>query len=150
MVEDDESFIKLTLKRLDSFNKFDLFSASGGLEGVFKALLVEPDLVLTDINMPNLDGMAMSQLFFILDKPYPIAFLTALDEEEIEQKAKKAHGAVGLLKKDIMQDRDVLLEEIEIHLARAAALKKNWKKKSVSVAAPVAEPETDVNESLDI
>ena len=32
---------------------------------VFKALLIEPDLILTDIMMPKLDGMAMSQIFYI-------------------------------------------------------------------------------------
>lgn len=129
IVEDDESFLKLVLKKTDSFNRFDLFSATDGLEGVFKALLVEPDLVLTDINMPNLDGMAMSQLFFILNKPFPIVFLTGLEGEGVEQKAKKAHGSVGLLKKEIVSDNTLLAEQLDIHLTKAAILQKNWKKK---------------------
>jgi CheY-like chemotaxis protein len=129
IVEDDESFLKLMLKKMDSFNRFDLFSAGGGLEGVFKALLVEPHLIITDINMPHLDGMAMSQLFFILNKPFPIVFLTAMEGKAIQQKAKKAHGAVGILKKEIARNKSVLLEEIEAHLTKAMILEKNWKKK---------------------
>ena len=64
-IEDNPSFKSLVMTRLDLSDKYDLFSAEDGLEGVCKALLIESDLILTDIRMPILDGMAMSQIFYI-------------------------------------------------------------------------------------
>ncbi len=128
IVEDDESFIKVVLKRLDSQNTYNLFSAKDGLEGVFKAFLVEPHLILTDINMPNIDGMAMSQMFFILNKPFPIVFLTALELDEIQPKMKKAFGVIGIMEKEILSSKAAFFESFEKHLADALAKQKKWKR----------------------
>ncbi|MBU2512574.1 response regulator [bacterium] len=128
IVEDDVSFLKLVLKRLDSQNAYDLYSAKDGLEGVFKAFLVKPHLILTDINMPNIDGLAMSQMFFILNKPYPIVFLTALEIGEIQPKMKKAHGVVGIMEKKVLGDKETFLKDFEKHLIEALIRQKEWKK----------------------
>ncbi|MCP4751572.1 MAG: response regulator [Proteobacteria bacterium] len=123
IVEDDVSFKLLTLKKIDGADKYDLFSAQDGLEGVFKALLVEPDLILTDIMMPILDGMAMSQIFFILNKPFPIVFFTAKDDEESKRKAEKAIGVLGYMHKSAIKDTALFLEKIERYLTEAESLK---------------------------
>jgi CheY-like chemotaxis protein len=123
IIEDDEAVRRTMLKYLDSVQIYDLFNAKDGLEGVFKALLVDPQLILTDISMPKLDGLAMCQIFYILNKPCPIAFVTSLDNDEILQKAKKAQGSVGLLDKSILQHKEQFLEQVAFLTKQAGALK---------------------------
>lgn len=126
IVEDDESYRKALLKKMDLYDAYDLFSAKDGLEGFFKSLLVEPDLILTDIKMPKLDGFAMSQLFYILNKPLPLVFLTALESEEIKKKIKKANGVLGFMLKENLKNRKEFIEQVESYLAKAKMLRKSW------------------------
>lgn len=126
IVEDDESYRKALLRRMDVYDAYDLFSATDGLEGFFKSLLVEPDLILTDIKMPKLDGFAMSQLFYILNKPLPLVFLTALESEEIKQKSKKAHGVLGFMLKETLNNKNEFIERVDSYLAKAKMMRKSW------------------------
>ncbi len=128
IVEDDSDFQKLVLKRLDSLNAYDLYSAKDGLEGVFKAFLVEPNLILTDINMPNIDGMAMSQIFFILNKPFPIVFLTSMTKPEVVPKIKRAHGVIGMIEKESVAEKGVFFETFEAYLVEALAKQRDLKR----------------------
>ncbi len=118
IIEDDESFRLLTLKYLDNTDRYELFIAKDGLEGVFKALLVNPDLILADIMMPLLDGMAMSQVFNILGKSFPIVFLSVKDDSQTQQKATKTSGVIGYLNKKIVRDKDVFLRQIDKYLMK--------------------------------
>ena len=124
-IEDNPSFKTLVLRRLDSSDKYDLFSAEDGLEGVCKALLIEPDLVLTDIRMPTLDGMAMSQIFYILNKPFPIVFLTSIEGENSRAKARKVAGVLGYMHKKVLKDGPAFLNQIESYLDQAEAMKQS-------------------------
>ena len=128
LVEDDDIFRTLTLTKMDAVNRYNLFTSSDGVEGVFKALLVEPDLILTDIMMPNLDGMAMSQLFYILNKPFPIVFLSAKDDEATQQKVQKAVGILGFMNKSLIKDTDQFLKQIDTYLNQAAKMAQARKK----------------------
>ena len=124
-IEDNPSFKTLVMKRLDSSDKYDLYSAEEGLEGLCKALLIEPDLILTDIRMPTLDGMAMSQIFYILNKPFPIVFLTSIDDESSRSKASKVAGVLGYMHKKVLKNGADFLNEIETYLNRAEEMKQS-------------------------
>lgn len=123
VIEDNPSMKTLIMRRLDASGEYDLFSAEDGLEGVCKALLIEPDLILTDIRMPTLDGMAMSQVFYIIDKPFPIVFLTIIDDESSRSKAKKVAGVLGYMHKKVLKDGPSFLIEVRSYMDRAEAAK---------------------------
>ncbi len=124
-IEDNPSFRTLVMKRLDSSDQYDLYSAEEGLEGLCKALLIEPDLILTDIRMPTLDGMAMSQIFYILNKPFPIVFLTSIDDESSRSKATKVAGVLGYMHKKVLKTGADFLNEIEAYLNQAEEMKQS-------------------------
>ncbi|NQU65271.1 MAG: response regulator [SAR324 cluster bacterium] len=124
-IEDNPSFKSLVMKRLDTSDNYDLFSANDGLEGLCKALLIEPDLILTDIRMPVLDGMAMSQIFYILNKPFPIVFLTSIDDQNSRAKARKVAGVLGYMHKKVLRDSGGFLNEIEGFLNQAEFVKQS-------------------------
>lgn len=58
IVEDDELQRKILHDGLAK-QGFDILEASDGVEGLDIALHQHPDLIMTDVRMPNLDGMAM-------------------------------------------------------------------------------------------
>ncbi len=126
VIEDDKTVKTGMMRLLDSTREYDLYGAEDGLEGIFKALLIEPDLVLTDISMPNLDGLAMCQIFNILNKPFPVVFITTMDYKEIPQKAIKAQGVLGLIKKSILQEKQNFFAQISFFLDQTDAVKSTW------------------------
>lgn len=125
VIEDTPSIRTLVLRRLDATDKYDLFSAEDGIEGLCKALLIEPDLILTDIRMPTLDGMAMSQIFYILNKPFPIVFLTIIDDETSRSKASRVAGVLGYMHKKVLKDGQDFVSEIESYIEKAESLKES-------------------------
>lgn len=59
LVVDDEADIALTLKAFIELHGFRVLTAFDGLEGLHKALDEPPDLVVTDITMPRMDGLEL-------------------------------------------------------------------------------------------
>jgi FixJ family two-component response regulator len=73
------------------------------------------DILIADIQMPGMSGLALQQELIRRRPGLPITFITAFPEERIRQQAMAA-GAVGLLAKPY--DGDTLIECIEKALAR--------------------------------
>jgi DNA-binding NarL/FixJ family response regulator len=73
--------------------------ASNGQEAVLKALRLNPDLIIMDVNMPVLDGVsATKQIRHDLPK-IPVIILSAHDGPEMIQAAQEA-GAQGFVTKN--------------------------------------------------
>ena len=61
VVEDDET-MRLTLAELLRREGFEVQTARDGEEGYTTALNLCPDLIITDLNMPILDGVELARL----------------------------------------------------------------------------------------
>jgi two-component system, chemotaxis family, chemotaxis protein CheY len=70
---------------------YTVFMAADGGEGLYQAKMDEPDLIITDISMPNLDGYDMIRQLRAIEQfaTVPIIALTAYGEEQLE-KAREA------------------------------------------------------------
>lgn len=75
MVIDDEIEILNMLKRYFMLDNYDVITAAGGQEALQK-LIQQPDIILLDINMPDIDGLSLCRSIrdFV---SCPILFLTA-------------------------------------------------------------------------
>ena len=75
LIVDDEADIVTMLKSYFEFNGYDVLTAMNGLEAIEKAGK-QPDIILLDINMPDIDGMEVCSRIrnFVC---FPILFLTA-------------------------------------------------------------------------
>jgi two-component system, chemotaxis family, chemotaxis protein CheY len=73
--------------------------ATDGGEGLYQAKMDGPDLIITDINMPNLDGLGMIRELRAMEQfaGTPIIALTAYGEEQLE-KARAAGADEALTK----------------------------------------------------
>ena len=78
LVVDDEANICAVLSATLRLTGFDVRTAAGGHEALAVAKEFEPDLVVLDVMLPDLDGFAVAQRLREL-QPVPVLFLTARD-----------------------------------------------------------------------
>jgi two-component system chemotaxis response regulator CheY len=100
LVVDDSNSIRdmicFTLKRAG----YDTVEAKDGMEGLNKAKTSTFDLVITDVNMPKMDGLTMCGEIRKLPnfRFVPILMLTTESSTDLKMKGKSA-GATGWLVK---------------------------------------------------
>lgn len=104
-VDDSKSLrqaVVFTLRRAG----YEVVEAEDGQDGLSKASSQRFDLVLTDYNMPNMDGLALvRELRTRHDYDgVPILVLTTESSEEVRQKGRAA-GATGWLVKPFDPER---------------------------------------------
>ena len=78
--------------------------AQNGLEAVRQSALVKPEVVLMDIRMPELDGLAATEQILRQQEPPTVVVLTTFDQNEYIYRALRA-GAAGFLLKDAPSTR---------------------------------------------
>lgn len=104
IIEDDVS-LRSALNDKLTLEGFSPVEARNGREGVQFALRDRPDLILLDILMPEMDGLATMKQIREVDawgKQVPIILLTNLnsDSEEIKQAIIAGEPALFLIKSD--------------------------------------------------
>jgi response regulator NasT len=114
LIADDESIIRLGLKRILEEAGHTVFPADNGASALKLAEGCEPDLAILDIKMPEIDGIEAAQL--LLDRrDVPIIFLTAYGEQELIERAARL-PVMGYLVKPIKEAE--LLAMIEVAAQR--------------------------------
>jgi two-component system chemotaxis response regulator CheY len=97
---DDSASIRMTIKLALSDAGYSVDEAENGAAGIDKANGGNFDLIITDLNMPVMDGLTMIEELRKLPAHagVPIIFLTTESDEGMKQRAKAA-GATGWLTK---------------------------------------------------
>ncbi len=115
VIADDESIIRMDLREmLESLGYEVVGEAVDGINAVNLARETKPDLVIMDIKMPNLDGIAAARIL-TEERLAPVLLLTAFSQQELVEGAKEA-GVVGYIVKPFRESE--LLPAIEVALAR--------------------------------
>lgn len=109
-VDDSPSIRQMVNYTLESAG-YAVVSAADGEEGLAQALAKPCDLVLTDQNMPGMDGLALIRALRSLPayRKVPILMLTTESSDEMKA-AGRAAGATGWLVKPFEPQR--LLEVV--------------------------------------
>jgi two-component system chemotaxis response regulator CheY len=95
----------------------DVTEAVDGVEGLDKAKLATFNLIITDVNMPNMDGLTLVQKLRELPQYSTKPILVLTTERGDKMKAKgKAAGATGWIVKPFIPDQ--LLKAVNIVLKR--------------------------------
>ena len=97
---DDSASIRMTTRIALSNAGYAVTEAVDGLDGLNKAKAGTFDLIVTDLNMPNMNGLEMIQELrkSAAHTGIPIIFLTTESDAEMKTKAKAA-GATGWVTK---------------------------------------------------
>jgi two-component system, chemotaxis family, chemotaxis protein CheY len=98
-VDDSRSIRQLVAYTLTTAG-YQVLEAGDGREGLEKLKTSKADLVITDLNMPNMDGIAMIRALRTLPsyKFVPILMLTTESQESKKSEGKSA-GATGWIVK---------------------------------------------------
>ncbi|MBP2548526.1 two-component system chemotaxis response regulator CheY [Neorhizobium galegae] len=97
---DDSASIRLTTRVALSNAGYQVTEAVDGNDGIAKLKGGQYDLIVTDLNMPGMDGLTMIRELRKLPAHMgvPVIFLTTESDAAIKQQAKAA-GATGWLTK---------------------------------------------------
>lgn len=100
----------LTMRKLVSFTLrtagFDVLEAADGVEGLAIVRSRPVDLIISDVNMPRMDGLEFTRQarMVLAGKPVPILILTT--ESDVQKKTiARAAGATGWIVKPFQQEQ---------------------------------------------
>ena len=115
IIADNESIIRMDLKELLQEAGHEVIAeASDGIKAVELTRKFHPDLVIMDIKMPEMDGIAAAKIISN-EKIAPVLLLTAYSQKEIVEKAKDS-GVLAYLVKPVKEAN--LFPAMEIALSR--------------------------------
>ena len=112
--------------------------AGDGAEAVERALALRPDVVLMDVRMPGLDGVAATRRLHKACPDVKVIILTTFDDDEYVFEGLRA-GAVGYLLKDVPSEQ--LAEAIRAAARGEAFIQPSVARKVVAEFARLTERE---------
>ena len=127
LVVDDEQAVRESLRRSLRFNGYEVLTANDGLEAVETVRAKNPELLILDVMMPNMDGLEVCRTLRSEGWDRPILVLTARDGVS-DRVAGLDAGADDYLPKPFA------LEEL---LARVRSLVRRASADSIAAEAPV-------------
>jgi DNA-binding response OmpR family regulator len=87
VVEDFEEFRRLVCSLLGPREEFQVEAVADGLEAVQKAEQLQPDLILLDISLPNLNGIEVARRVHKLASGAKILFLSIESDADLVREA---------------------------------------------------------------
>ena len=124
LLVDDEPFIRSLLADALMYQGYQVYEAEDGATGLEQFCAIQPDLVLLDILMPGLNGLAVLQEIRRQNPVVGILVVSALSSKQVTLEAMAA-GADGYIRKpfDLRElfrkieslDRRVCFRSTELH-----------------------------------
>ncbi|WP_304544863.1 hybrid sensor histidine kinase/response regulator [Sulfurimonas microaerophilic] len=148
LVEDEDSSREMLKHFLEQLEFAKIYTAKDGKEGYECFLNYQPDLILTDLSMPIMDGLVMSEKIKSITSHVPILLITTRFEKEITERAVDI-GIEGYLFKPISFDR---LEKLLYKYAHRVLLERNLThkmkllneyKRAIDVSSAVTKTDTN-------
>ena len=116
VVDDTPVDRRLVGRLLEKNGELEAFYAGNGKEALVRIAAENPDIVLTDLQMPEMDGLELVQQIRSHFSAIPVILMTAFGSEEIALQALQQGAANYVPKKNLARD---LLDTVESVLAAA-------------------------------
>ncbi|RLV48836.1 DNA-binding response regulator [Nocardioides mangrovicus] len=148
LIADDQQLLRTGFRAILDFEP-DIEvvgEAEDGLDVVRRAAALRPDVVLMDIRMPHLDGLAATEQILATDEPPRVVVLTTFDLNEYVYRALRA-GASGFLLKDAPSSR--LLAAVRAAAGGEELIEPSITRRLVASFAP-AEPVAPCEDAVDV
>lgn len=115
LIVDDDAGIRMLLSKFLQREGYETIMAENGLEGVEFAKKHQPDIIIMDVVMPQMDGLTAARLikFYKPLSDVPILFLTAKDANKEIELAQEVRAEVYITKPfDVRQVIQVVKETV--------------------------------------
>jgi len=114
LVVDDSLTIRIYHSSLLKNFGYEVDTAENGMEALEMAMKKKYDLILSDINMPVMDGFEFVRKLRKLEeyKFTPVVFITTLNSEEDKRKALMSGGTLYIVKPINLQVLEKILKSI--------------------------------------
>jgi CheY-like chemotaxis protein len=109
LVVEDDIVTQRVMKKILEERGYEVIVAADGVEALMTLGKMNFDLILCDINMPNMDGFALMEYLNQKEIIIPVVFVTVREDEEDEIKGL-ALGSKDYIRKPV--NRDLLLLRI--------------------------------------
>jgi two-component system, chemotaxis family, chemotaxis protein CheY len=104
LIVDDAEFLRVRLTKMLNTDGFEVFQAENGVKAVEIYKEIQPDVVLMDVTMPEMDGLTALKTIVEFDPKARVVMLTALGQESVVLEAVKS-GARDFIVKPFEHDR---------------------------------------------
>ena len=127
LVDDEEEVRKSIIKKIDWADAgFEVVGdAENGEEALEKLELLEPDVVVTDIRMPYMDGLALTEK---IRQRYPstkVVIFSGFDDFEYAQRAIQLNVTEYILKPVNVEEMTAILKKIRRNLDEEIAMRRD-------------------------
>ncbi|TQK70720.1 ANTAR domain-containing response regulator [Nocardioides sp. SLBN-35] len=120
VIAEDETLIRMDLAEMLAEEGYDVVGQAGdGQKAIELAEQLRPDLVILDVKMPVLDGIAAAEAI-AGQRIAPVVMLTAFSQRDLVERAREA-GAMSYLVKPFSQSD--LVPAIEMAVSRFAEIR---------------------------
>ena len=130
LVDDEEDIIRIIMKKLDweSMGLTVIGHAANGVEALEMAEEMSPDIVMTDIKMPYMDGLTLCRKLKELSRTIRVIIFSGFDEFEYAKEAIKMEAEEYLLKPVNAVELKEVFERVKNDLDRELDEKRNTDK----------------------
>ncbi len=117
LIVDDNRINCVVTKRILQTKGYQCDVAKDGLEALELVKSNEYDLILMDINMPEIDGIETTKRIRLTNKTTPIIALTAVEEDQIKDKIYEAGMNDFIIKPyDLAEFHQIVLKNLYVHV----------------------------------
>lgn len=127
LVDDEEEVRKSIIRKIDwKYTGFEVIGdAENGEDALEKIEQTEPDVVLTDIKMPYMDGLTMAEKIRQLYPSIKIVIFSGFDEFEYAKRAIKLNVIEYILKPVNVEELTAILKKVKKNLDEEIEQKRN-------------------------
>ncbi|HMD11319.1 MAG TPA: response regulator [Marmoricola sp.] len=122
VIAEDEALIRMDLGEMLAEEGYDVVGEAGdGERAVELVESLRPDLVILDVKMPRLDGIAAAERI-ARQRIAPVVMLTAFSQRDLVERARDAGAMAYLVKPFVQADLVPAIEMARSRFAELAAL----------------------------
>lgn len=112
LVDDSATFSASAARFLESIPGFDVLGhAVNGEDALQKVMVLQPELILMDIDMPVMDGLEAGRKIFALYPQIRIVFLSVNQGKDYQDLALQSGGSAFISKSDFVSSLSTLLRD---------------------------------------